>query len=535
MEYKTLNINGAILSQNELENYLQKVASDHNLQNYSNKNTYPIPRLKENFELITVVYHMLNEHIKLGIPIHPAGEWILDNYYVIEENVKAIKNDLTLKKYAHFLGIQDGSYSGFARCYVLASEIVNFTDNKIDAKNLKSFLQAYQTKKTLGMEEIWNINIFLQIALIENIRQICEKIYFSQVQKYKVENIIERLVENKEKENLQFTHLHEYKAKVKQASPMKYSFIEYLSYRLKKYGKKAYPFFNVLEEQVSKMGMTVAEVIQKEHFDIALRKISMGNAITSMKTLNRMSMVDIFEEINGVEETLKQDPAGVYDKMDYQTKVEYRNVIKLLSQKINLSEIYIAKKCLELAKGRSGKEAHIGYYLIDKGKEELYELLTGKKQKLFSYDTKAKLYVSLISLLAIGTTLLTSIWLYKKTTSTLVSILLFLFLLIPIQTIWVQVVQAVLGKLVKPKKIPRLDMQEGIPKEYATFVVIPTILKSKEKVEELMKKLEVYYYANKSENLYFALLGDCSSGKNEKEPFDSEVMEARTSNGKEVK
>ena len=177
MEYKVLKINGAILSQNELETYLQKVASDHSLQNKSNKNTYPIPRLKENFELITDVYHMLNEHIKLNIPIHPAGEWILDNYYVIEENVKAIKNDLTLKKYTHFLGIQNGIESGFARSYVLASEIVNYTDNKIDNKNLKKLLQAYQTKKTLSMEEIWNISTFLQIALIENIRQICEKIY----------------------------------------------------------------------------------------------------------------------------------------------------------------------------------------------------------------------------------------------------------------------------------------------------------------------------------------------------------------------
>ena len=522
MEYKVLKINGAILSQNELETYLQKVASDHSLQNKSNKNTYPIPRLKENFELITDVYHMLNEHIKLNIPIHPAGEWILDNYYVIEENVKAIKNDLTLKKYTHFLGIQNGIESGFARSYVLASEIVNYTDNKIDNKNLKKLLQAYQTKKTLSMEEIWNISTFLQIALIENIRQICEKIYGSQMQKYKVENIMERLVEHKE--NLQFTHLHEYQGKIKQAASMKYAFIEYLSYRLKKYGRKAYPFLNILEEQVNRMGMTVDEVIEKEHFDIALRKISMGNAITSIKTLNRMSMVDIFEEINGVEETLKQDPAGIYEKIDYQTKVEYRNIIKQISQKTNLSEIYIAKKCLQLGKDKTGKKAHIGYYLMDQGKQELYELLTGKKQKELSYDAKAKLYVGVISFFTVLTTSLISIKIYQKTTSASLAILLWLLLLIPTQTIWVQIIQAVLGKLVKPKKIPKLDMQDGIPEQYATFVVIPTILKSKEKVEELMKKLEVYSYANQSENLYFALLGDCSSGKNEKEPFDEEVV-----------
>ncbi len=78
---------------------------------------------------------------------------------------------------------------------------------------------------------------------------------------------------------------------------MKYPFIEYLSYRLKKYGKKAYPFLMVLEEQVNKMGMTVSEVVEKEHFDIALRKVAIGNCITSIKTLSRISMAEILRKL----------------------------------------------------------------------------------------------------------------------------------------------------------------------------------------------------------------------------------------------
>jgi len=49
-KYKILNINGAVLDKNQLENYLQKIASDHILTNRSDKNTYPIPRVKENYE-----------------------------------------------------------------------------------------------------------------------------------------------------------------------------------------------------------------------------------------------------------------------------------------------------------------------------------------------------------------------------------------------------------------------------------------------------------------------------------------------------
>ena len=196
----------------------------------------------------------------------------------------------------------------------------------------------------------------MQIALIENIRQICEKIYSSQMQKYRVENIIERLIENKQKDELQFKQLGEYKTKIKGFGEVKYPFIEYLSYRLRKYGKKSYPFLNVLEEQVNKMGLELQDVIKKEHFDIAIRKISMGNSILSIKALNRMNMIEIFEEINGVEDILKQDPAEVYDKMDYKTKIEYRNKIKEISKKTKISEIYIAKKALELAQNTKNIE-----------------------------------------------------------------------------------------------------------------------------------------------------------------------------------
>lgn len=249
--YRSLNIKGAVLDKNQLENYMEKMASDHILQNSSSKDTYPIPKMKENFEVIEEVYNLLNEHIKLGIPIHPAGEWLLDNFYMIDETYKMVLKEMPLKKYTSFLGISNGTYKGFARIYVLATEIASYTDNRIESRNLAELLKAYQRKKTLSMDEIWNIGIFIQIALIENIKDICEKIYYSQMQKYRVENILERLVENKEE--LKYKNLGEYKQRVKGYGEMKYPFIEYMSYRLKKYGKAAYSFINILEEQVNKL------------------------------------------------------------------------------------------------------------------------------------------------------------------------------------------------------------------------------------------------------------------------------------------
>jgi len=245
---KFLNIKGATIDQEQLENYLEKTASEHILQAKSNKDTYPISRLDDNFRQITKTYDILNSHLKLGINIHPAGEWLLDNYYIIEETYKTIKKELSLKKYTSFVGIQNGEYEGFARIYMIAAEIVGYTDGRIDSDKLKNFLNAYQNKKTLGMEEIWNISVFLNISLIEKIRNVCDKVYFVQVQKYKVESIIERLVENKQDQDLV------YKRNI-ESSKLPFSkepFIEYLSYRLNGYGKKAVPYLKILEEQVEK-------------------------------------------------------------------------------------------------------------------------------------------------------------------------------------------------------------------------------------------------------------------------------------------
>ena len=532
MNYKILNIKGALLDTQQLEDYLRKIASGHVLQDKSNKYTYPIPRLKENFEFITEVYNLLNEHIKLKLPIHPAGEWILDNFYIIDETVKTVTKELTLKKYTNFLEIANGPYAGFARIYVLASEIVAYTDGKINGKNLEVLLKAYEDKKTLSMDEIWNINTFLRVALIENIREACEKIYSAQLQKYKVENIIERLVENKSKDELQFKNIGEYKTKVIEQGEMKYPFIEYMSYRLKQYGKKAYPFLNILEEQVNKMGTEISEVIKKEHFDIAVRKVSVGNCIISIKNINRINMIEIFEKINGVEEILKKDPVKVYSKMDYKTRIYYRNKLKEISKKTKISEIYIARKCLELSSieyeksnmDSNNKKAHVGYYLIADGEPKLLEILQNKKVPRQNNMHKAQKYITALAVVTIVLAGVYGLYINTQINNIVLSLILSILLLIPIETIFTQIAQYILGKTKNTKIIPKLDFRNGIPEQNATFVVIPTIIKNGKRVEELMHKLEVYYIANKSDNIYFALLGDCSTSSNEEEGFDEEVI-----------
>lgn len=498
---KILEIKETVLDKKSLEEYLSKIAADNIVINRSQKDTYPIPRLKKNLEYIELVYTLLNEHVKLKIPIHPAGEWILDNFYIISESGKNIIKNLKVDKYIRMPGLAD---SGFARIFVLANEIVSNTDGKINQEELQDYLMAYQSQKNLNMEEIWNIGIFIQISLIEKIRKICERIFISQMQKYKVQNMIERLIENKKIKP------------IKMSTNGKYPFIEYMSYSLKRYGKKGQPYLDAFEEQVNKMGMTISEVINREHFDIAVRKLSIKNAITSIKLISRIDINQIFRNVDEVERILNQDPAGVYINMTEATKSYYLSEILRISRKTKLSEIFIAEEVLVLSKKSEDdiKKKHVGYYIIDEGKNELIETITNKKIFTLKEDSKAKMYTICIYLLAF-----------------IISVLAFrivnciaVLLIIPIINSATHIIQYIVSRHSKVRMIPKIELKGNIPEECATMCIMPEVIKNSEDVSKAFKNLEVYYLANQSRNLYFTLLGDCSASNTKEESEDINII-----------
>lgn len=261
--------------------------------------------------------------------------------------------------------------------------------------------------------------------------------------------------------------------------------------------------------------------------------------------------------------------------MDYKTKAYYRDKINKIAKRTKISELYIAKKALELAKisknnisyqnedeintnnnekeyikgsqtkdelqqnnnieinesliktnsnmQEQNKESHIGYYLISDGINELYKTLqTSKKPK----STKKSVMIYIMSIILLSTLIsgTLSIYIFKQT-NIILSILIFILTYIPSTQIATEIIQYILNKISKPKLIPKMDYINGVPKEATTMVIIPGIVKNKEKVKELISKLEVFYLANKSENIYFTLLGDATSSKKEIEEFDEEIME----------
>ena len=322
MVFRTLNISGALLDEKQLLEHIEQISNNHNIKMFSDKNTYPIDSLNQNYKFILETYHILNEHIKLGIKIHSAGEWILDNFYIIEEIVKTIKKELTINKYHKMIGIASGPYDGFARSYLLAEEIISYTDCKVDSSIIYKCLEAYQKNKMLSIDEIENFGIFLKISIINKIKNICEKIYSSEIQRFKAESIIERIIENKSINEQKFGN--SFKTYNNFEDELKYPFIEYMSYKLKKYGKDVACYQEVLEEEVSKLGLSCFDVVQKEHLYIANLKITIGNCIKSLKDVSRINFGELLVGINGTETILNQDPQGTYPFMDQESKNYYK-------------------------------------------------------------------------------------------------------------------------------------------------------------------------------------------------------------------
>lgn len=477
-----------------MENFAKKLAINHNVSKNSNKKSYPLNRLNENYNKISNAFDILSESAQKNVSVPPAGEWLLDNFYIIEEQYNSILNDLSLNEY-----IKLPSVDGVCRVQVLARELVKYVDGNITEEVIENFINAYQTKRTLSMEEIWYFPLMIKIALIEHIRRVCDKIIISQLEKFKVESLIERVILGKENSKQKF---YDYKNINLNGEIM--SYIEYMIYSLKKMGQDGIKYIEILEAEIEKAGMTSSEIIKIEHYDMATRRISMSNAITSIKNISRFNWQFIFERINNIENILVED--DIYTKMDFDTKAMYREEIKKISKLAKVSEIYVTNIIMELSKNEN---KHIGFFLFDDDKKKLYEKLgiNGNINKDFSNATKLFLYTFGIYLPSFAL----SIILFKEK---------FLWGIIPFSEIFCLIINKIVTKIKKPRKLPRL---EEIEDDVGTFVIVPTLLNNKERVKKLVSDLEVYYLANRDAKLYFCLLGDVSEINTEEAPYDEEI------------
>ena len=281
-------------------------------------------------------------------------------------------------------------------------------------------------------------------------------------------------------------------------------------------GVKGEKYYKLLSDEAEKIGFTIEEAIIKEHMEIAKTTDYIGRAILSYKRLQGLNFREIFENVNKIDETLKNDYTNEFIKCDYKTKSLYRKYVIKLAKKYKVSEVYIAKKVVECS---NKYKKHVGFFLIGDEKYLLKKEL-GKSyvsDMIYNniiYPSKPFIYIASLIVMSLLITLLIGkrIFLFDNTA---LLVLMYIALFSLSLEVSDKIVNYALRKLVKPKILPRFDFAKTVDKKYPTYIVMPTIISSIEKLDNMISKMEVTYLANRSENMYYMLIGDCVSSDKE--------------------
>jgi len=547
-----LNMHDASLSSEELEGHAKKIAIEHAIPGKSNFPNWPLPRMNDNYDFILSVYKDLNEDIRKKFSVSSSAEWLLDNFYILEEQVKGLRRDLSKRSYSRLPVLKSGFLKGYARIFAIAVELVAHTDGQIDEKILLDYLKAYQSHSVLFDREIWAIPMVIRLALIENIRHLCENIKATQVQWHKADDVFDDWMANEIADTNKVMRL--LRSSLKTLDVANPSFVEHLFYHLRRSGRSYAKVLKVMDEQLVKLGATTEQITHKELSSQSVNTISMNNSITSLRFFSTLDWDDLFEASSFVEQILNQDPDGTYPCMDHATRMNYRSKIENLSLKYGVSELHIAKEAILLATQtyigcdvencedtEIQRTWHVGYYLIGNGRESLENRL-GKIHKI--QPKVADIYkkspgiiylgsIGLMTLVLVAVAVKYSI-ITAGTHTILLTILAGICVFIPSSEIAVNVVNLIVSKALKPAFFPRLDLKDGIPESMSTIVVIPTLLPDERRVKDLLANLESHYLSNRDNNLYFALIGAFKDSDVSHMKDDEKIIEASLRGIKEL-
>jgi cyclic beta-1,2-glucan synthetase len=521
-----------LLSASQMERHGKALAGAHTLST----DTVPeqlLTRLGENEGVLHEVRDLLTEAVKGNRRITPAGEWLLDNFYLIEEQVRTAKRHLP-KGYSRELPrLKKGPSSRLPRVYDIALETISHGDGRVDPENLSSFVAAYQTVTLLKLGELWAIPIMLRLALIENLRRVSTRIAADGIARNHADYWADQISENAGKNPKDLILVIADMARSK--PPMVSAFVAELTRRLQGQGPALALPLTWIEQQLAESSLTIEQLVQADSQQQAADQLSISNSIGSLRFLSAMDWRKFVETMSVVEKTLCEDPGGVYGKMDFATRDQYRHVVEKIAKSSRLSEMEVAHVAIRLAReaGGSGngddRANHVGFYLIDKGLAELEGVAVAHLSFTEAIKRTIHRFPFFFYLGTIGliTAILTGCLFFEAHSHGLRGSSLWLLgvlSLLCVSQLAIALTNWLTTLLVAPHPLPRMDFSKGIPSESCALVVVPTMITGSENVEHLMDALEVRFLANKDENLLFGLLTDFRDAGEEKLPDDEPLL-----------
>jgi cyclic beta-1,2-glucan synthetase len=522
-----------LYSSDQMEQHGKILAASHTLST-GYVPDHLLKRLADNEEVLLEVHNLLTETVKANHRITSAGEWLLDNFYLIEDQIRTGKRHLP-KGYSQGLPrLSDGSSKNLPRVYDIALEIISHSDGRVDPNGLESFIQAYQTITPLKLGELWAIPIMLRLALIENLRRVAARIAIGRINRNLADYWATEMKTIAEKDPKSLILVIADMARSE--PPMESSFVAELTRKLQGKGPELALPLTWMEQRLSEMGLTSIELVHLEAQKQAADQVSMSNSIGSLRFLATMDWREFVETTSIVEQTLSEDIGGVYSKMDFSTRDHYRHVVEKIAKNSTVSEHAVARIAIDLAREGAEKNAvtdrtaHVGYYLVDKGlprTQKLSQMRFSAIQVFRKVMGRSPLLlyagsITLISLIIAGGLLAKA---YADKTGRGLLIVVGILSVLCASYLAVALVNWIATLLLKPLLLPRMDFSKGIYPECRTMVVVPTLLSGIPETEGLVEALEVRFLANRDEHLHFGLLTDFADADKENMPEDEILLQ----------
>ncbi|QWA09044.1 glycosyl transferase [Sodalis ligni] len=487
-------------------------------------------RLNDNATVLLAAYRSSAMELEKGNTVVPAAEWLLDNYHLVEAQIREIREDLPPSFYRLLPKLSQGPFAGYPRVFGLAWAFIAHTDSHFDPENLKRFINAYQRVQPLTIGELWAVAITLRIVLIENLRRLADQIDEGREARQRAENLANRLLTKGDAlAAMAAAHLDSY------ASPLNEHFAAQLAKRLRNQDPRTTPALSWLEKRLAQQDSSIEAIVQNAQQRLGASNVTVRNIITSMRLISDIDWATLFESVSMVDERLGQH--STFDEMNFTTRNLYRSAIELLARGSSYSELDIAGRVLSLAHDAAADQtdpdeaARVGdpgYHLIAGGRQAL-ELDLGFKApwrlRISRYVIQPGItgYAGAIVLLGLLAAVETAaLFRHAAGIGWLIG---FVILVLPVAS---EAACALVNRLVNwrlgASPLAGLALNEGVPTRLRTMVVVPVLLGDENDINEQIERLEVHFLASGEGDLTFALLSDSLDAPLENLPGDEALI-----------
>ncbi|HEY6556145.1 MAG TPA: glucoamylase family protein [Polyangiaceae bacterium] len=470
--------------------------------------------------------------------IGPAGEWLLDNYHVVLEHVREVRESLPRRYYRELPELTSGPLAGYPRVYELSIALISHTEGRIDLENVDLFSKAFQEVVPLAIGELWAMPAMLRLGLIENVRRMALRT----VQRLdQIEQADEWAVRIDAANEQQLPALAgELTRFISSRQPLTAIFVSRFLHQLRLSPGPLSPHVR-LEQWIGEEGMSAEEATSRANQRLAHTQLMMANSITSLRAISHLEWRKFVERQSGMQAELCHDPAGVYARMLFSTRDQYRHVVERIAKRTGLGEHRVARQAVELARASESQASdpdaerrrHVGYYLLDAGLpllEQATKYRPGLAESIHRWVLRRPnlVYVggvTVTTLLGVGLLAKFAEPLAAETWSlwpiTMIALML-------INDVAISSVNQLITAFLPPRPLPKLDLREegGIPPELRTTVVVPTLLANVDAVRDALDNLEMQYLSNRGPNVHFALLSDFTDSDEEVRGEDAVILQA---------